>query len=110
MGNVCVVGSAMGWITDRMGYGMNGYERRMGIWMGRVWLVGGIAAAMLFGLAMGIADAAYGDDNPGLNYGYADEIGVMSQDEFPCQEDEVIGYSPEFGPGMVGCIHIDSIV
>ncbi|ASZ72876.1 hypothetical protein SEA_HARRYHOUDINI_86 [Mycobacterium phage HarryHoudini] len=31
----------------------------------------------------------------------------FTQAEFPCQEDEVLGYAPEFGPDNVGCIHID---
>jgi hypothetical protein len=31
----------------------------------------------------------------------------FDQSEFPCQEDEVLGYAPEFGPDRVGCIHID---
>ena len=34
---------------------------------------------------------------------------VMSQDQFPCQEDEVLGYAPEFGHDHVGCIHIDQL-
>ena len=52
----------------------------------------------------------YGDDNPGLNYAYADEIGVMDQSDFPCTEDEVLGYDPRFGPGMVGCINVESLI
>ncbi|AOT25007.1 hypothetical protein PBI_KALPINE_88 [Mycobacterium phage Kalpine] len=31
----------------------------------------------------------------------------FSQSAFPCQEDEVLGYAPEFGPDNVGCIHVD---
>ncbi|AHG23867.1 hypothetical protein CH25_gp19 [Mycobacterium phage EagleEye] len=31
------------------------------------------------------------------------------QRDFPCQEDEVLGYAPEFGPDNVGCIHIDDL-
>lgn len=33
----------------------------------------------------------------------------FTQSEFPCQEDEVLGYAPEFGPDHVGCIHIDAL-
>lgn len=33
-----------------------------------------------------------------------------SQHAFPCHEDEVLGYSPSFGPDDVGCIHIDALV
>lgn len=33
----------------------------------------------------------------------------MSQDTFPCNEDEVLGYAPEFGPDNVGCIHIEDV-
>lgn len=32
--------------------------------------------------------------------------GVMRQEDFPCQEDEVLGYHPRFGTDHVGCIHI----
>lgn len=32
-----------------------------------------------------------------------------SQRDFPCQEDEVLGYSPSFGPNRVGCISLDLI-
>ncbi|ARQ94640.1 membrane protein [Mycobacterium phage Journey13] len=31
----------------------------------------------------------------------------FTQADFPCEEDEVLGYAPEFGPDHVGCIHID---
>lgn len=31
------------------------------------------------------------------------------QASFPCEEDEVLGYSPDFGPDRVGCIHIDAL-
>ncbi|AGK86113.1 hypothetical protein SEA_KERBEROS_86 [Mycobacterium phage Kerberos] len=34
---------------------------------------------------------------------------TFEQRDFPCQEDEVLGYAPEFGPDHVGCIHIDQI-
>ncbi|AHB31867.1 hypothetical protein PBI_HANSHOTFIRST_90 [Mycobacterium phage HanShotFirst] len=33
----------------------------------------------------------------------------FDQSSFPCEEDEVLGFSPEFGPDKVGCIHIDDI-
>ncbi|AYD81064.1 hypothetical protein SEA_RAJELICIA_89 [Mycobacterium phage Rajelicia] len=33
----------------------------------------------------------------------------FDQSSFPCEEDEVLGFSPEFGPDKVGCIHIDSL-
>jgi Gene product 79 len=32
-----------------------------------------------------------------------------SQKSFPCKEDEVLGYAPQFGPDKVGCIHIDDL-
>ena len=88
----------------------------------RVGLVlAGVSAAVGLALSSGpaLADydayaldepaSFYGDDSPGLNYQYADEIGVMAQDDFPCQEDEVLGFGPQFGPDTVGCIHIDAI-
>lgn len=33
----------------------------------------------------------------------------FSQDTFPCAEDEVLGYAPEFGPDRVGCIHVEGL-
>jgi hypothetical protein len=39
----------------------------------------------------------------------ADQPDPFSQDAFPCQEDEVLGYAPQFGPDKVGCIHIDEL-
>ncbi|AZF98402.1 hypothetical protein SEA_BIGPAOLINI_85 [Mycobacterium phage BigPaolini] len=33
----------------------------------------------------------------------------FDQSSFPCEEDEVLGFAPEFGPDKVGCIHIDSL-
>lgn len=35
--------------------------------------------------------------------------GVMLQKDFPCHEDELLGYHPKFGPDMVGCIHVDEV-
>ena len=32
------------------------------------------------------------------------------QRNFPCAEDEVLGYAPEFGFDRVGCMHIDGLV
>jgi hypothetical protein len=43
----------------------------------------------------------------GMSAAHADPF---DQRSFPCQEDEVLGYAPQFGPDRVGCIHIDSIV
>lgn len=40
----------------------------------------------------------------------AAHAGPFDQKDFPCQEDEVLGYGTEFGPDKVGCIHIDSLV
>lgn len=34
----------------------------------------------------------------------------FSQSEFPCEEDEVLGFAPRFGPDRVGCIHIDELM
>jgi hypothetical protein len=33
----------------------------------------------------------------------------FDQRSFPCEEDEVLGYAPQFGPDRVGCIHIDEL-
>jgi hypothetical protein len=32
---------------------------------------------------------------------------VFDADNFPCTEDDVLGYDPAFLPGMVGCIHAE---
>ncbi|ASW31342.1 hypothetical protein SEA_FRED313_84 [Mycobacterium phage Fred313] len=39
----------------------------------------------------------------------ADAYDPFDQRNFPCAEDEVLGYAPEFGPDRVGCIHIDQL-
>lgn len=28
-------------------------------------------------------------------------------ENFPCSEDDVLGYDPSFGPNRVGCIHVE---
>ncbi|QCG76854.1 hypothetical protein SEA_RUTHERFERD_91 [Mycobacterium phage Rutherferd] len=33
----------------------------------------------------------------------------FDQSSFPCAEDEVLGFSHEFGPDKVGCIHIEDV-
>ena len=33
-----------------------------------------------------------------------------SQRNFPCQEDELLGYAPQFGADRVGCIHRDEFI
>jgi Gene product 79 len=40
---------------------------------------------------------------------HAHQPGVMDQRDFPCQEDEVLGFDPAFGPDRVGCIHIEQL-
>ena len=70
------------------------------------------AAAEEYGGAYALDEAAsfYGDDSPGLNYAYADEVsGVFDQSQFPCAEDEVLGFDARFGPDAVGCIHVDEV-
>jgi hypothetical protein len=37
------------------------------------------------------------------------EPAKVPQTEFPCAEDEVLGYAPQFGPDHVGCIHTDTL-
>lgn len=59
------------------------------------------AAIALAGIALaalvGIAPASAQGTDP------------FDQRSFPCAEDEVLGYAPEFGPDRVGCIHIDQL-
>ena len=33
----------------------------------------------------------------------------MSQASFPCVEDEVLGFAPQFGPDKVGCLSVEGI-
>jgi hypothetical protein len=40
---------------------------------------------------------------------FAPAAGPFDQRDFPCQEDEVLGYAPEFGPDRVGCIHVEDV-
>jgi hypothetical protein len=37
------------------------------------------------------------------------EFDQMTQQSFPCAEDEVLAYAPEFGPDRVGCLHVEQI-
>jgi hypothetical protein len=69
-------------------------------------------------IARGMAAAAvaalfYGSALFGMSAARADDITVpgydYSQRAFPCAEDEVLGYAPQFGPDHVGCIHVDAI-
>ena len=41
--------------------------------------------------------------------GEFDNLQEMSQSSFPCQEDEVLAYAPQFGADSVGCIHVSDI-
>lgn len=34
---------------------------------------------------------------------------AMTQEEFPCEEDEVLAYDPRLGTEYVGCIHIEAL-
>lgn len=54
-----------------------------------------VAAAVAFG-AMALASPEASAD-------------TFDQKDFPCQEDEVLGYAPKFGPDRVGCINIDEL-
>lgn len=54
------------------------------------------AAVMLFAL--------------GFALGWAAAPSQSAPVPFPCAEDEVLGYSPEFGADRVGCIHRERLV
>lgn len=67
----------------------------------------GITSAIMFGLAgVYIANTPTAPALPGVQIV---ETPVMPQTEFPCQEDEVLGYHPRFGTEHVGCIHIEEL-
>ncbi|AZS06631.1 hypothetical protein SEA_JACOREN57_68 [Mycobacterium phage JacoRen57] len=69
--------------------------------------------ALLGSFAIGVAAAAgIMNANAIASPGYEPMPGypdIFSQETFPCAEDEVLGYAPQFGPDRVGCIHIDVI-
>ncbi|AUV62032.1 hypothetical protein KIV63_gp12 [Mycobacterium phage SWU2] len=60
------------------------------------YVVGSIIAAALIGIGV-VAGM-------GIN-----AVNIFDQRSFPCQEDELLGYAPQFGPDRVGCIHIDNL-
>ena len=60
-------------------------------------LLGSVAAGAMLG-AMALADP--------YESSAADPL---RQRNFPCQEDEVLGYAPRFGHDKVGCIHVDEL-
>jgi hypothetical protein len=63
-------------------------------------------ALSAFGVAGVLAGAAW----TGIALGQADDVVItFDQRAFPCQEDEMLGYSPAFGPDLVGCIHVDDM-
>lgn len=59
-----------------------------------VVIAGGIVAAVFTGLVLAFSMAP---DAP------------IKQSDFPCQEDEVLGYHPRFGPDDVGCMHVEEL-
>lgn len=57
--------------------------------------------------ALAIAGTLFGGAWMGTAAAHAHD--PFSQDTFPCAEDEVLGYAPEFGADRVGCIHVDDV-
>ncbi|AGK88014.1 hypothetical protein M041_gp05 [Mycobacterium phage Severus] len=55
------------------------------------------AAGIALAALVGIAPASAQGTDP------------FDQRNFPCAEDEVLGYAPQFGPDRVGCIHIEEL-
>ncbi|QGJ94850.1 hypothetical protein SEA_BLINN1_90 [Mycobacterium phage Blinn1] len=66
-----------------------------------------VSSLVLPFVAAGAAIAAMALATPGESHADPSPSITFDQQDFPCQEDEVLGYSPEFGPDRVGCIHID---
>ena len=99
-------------MVRRMRYGVAMGMAGMAAMVGLALASGPGATAEEYGSSYAMDEPAstsfYGDDNPGLNYGYADEM-VWMQESFPCQEDEVLTYHPSFGPDRVGCLHYEAI-
>jgi len=74
-------------------------------------LVGaGVGIAAITGIAVAVSDQ--GPDATAEFYGgeYAMDEAGMTQEAFPCAEDEVLGFAPEFGPEHVGCMHVESLI
>lgn len=74
----------------------------------------GVIAALTGLLTIGACtdDPAKSDTVTILDTGYgADDEGkrIMTQDDFPCNEDEVLAYDSTFGPNHVGCLNRDDI-
>lgn len=64
---------------------------------------------ILITIAAGAAVGAMALAEPEASAEPASPVITFDQRDFPCQEDEVLGYSPDFGPDKVGCIHIDTL-
>jgi hypothetical protein len=58
-------------------------------------IAGTLASGAWLGMAVGHADPSYDR---------------FDQRSFPCQEDEVLGYAPQFGPDRVGCIPVEDFL
>ena len=81
----------------------------------RNMIIGASAGFVLGWAALIGASVAVSDQGPGTTaefYGgeYAMDEAGMTQEAFPCEEDEVLGYAPEFGPEHVGCMHVESLI
>jgi hypothetical protein len=65
-----------------------------------------VVLATAFGFGVGMSVCAVSGSHP------APTVVVnnpFDQSNFPCTEDEVLGYDETFGPDKVGCIHIDNL-
>lgn len=57
------------------------------------------------------ADGVIDEDESGWDCATMGNLscGPFDQRTFPCEEDEVLGYAPQFGPNRVGCLHIEEV-
>ena len=66
------------------------------------WIQRGLLSILGLILAFLVFTAGYGVGRHSVD--------VYSRDDFPCTEDEVLGYSPAFGPDRVGCMSPELLV
>jgi hypothetical protein len=64
---------------------------------------------MIMGRTITVVALALATGLAGYGLGLAAAHDPYDQASFPCQEDEVLGYAPTFGPDHVGCIHLDQL-
>lgn len=63
----------------------------------------GLALALGVGFLLGTAEGSKDQEAPAP----VETYDPFLQKNFPCAEDDVLGYDPSFDPDKVGCIHVE---